>query len=68
MSAITIIKPVRFIKRSLMHSGRTYIHIHIQLSALGFTVHKRAPTNIDALLTGLPKTVLDELANRIATN
>ena len=68
MNAITIVKPVRCIKRYLTQVGGTYVRVQNELSAMGFTVHHRAPTNIDKLLTGLPKTVLNELAYRISSN
>lgn len=63
---VTIARPVRAIKRRLQEVGGTYIRVQNQLGLMGFTVHHRAPTNIDKLLTGLPKPVLNDLAHALS--
>jgi hypothetical protein len=58
-------RPVRAIKRSLQQDGANHIRVRNQLGRMGFTVNRRAPTNIDKLLIGLPKNMLNELAHSL---
>lgn len=67
MTALPIIvRPVRAIKRHLREVGGTYMRVHNQLSSMGFAVSHRAPTNLDKLLSSLPKPVLNHLAHALS--
>lgn len=61
-----IVRPVRAIKRRLREVGGTYMRVHNQLGLMGFAVSHRAPTNIDKLLSSLPKPVLNHLAHTLS--
>jgi hypothetical protein len=61
----TFVRPVRAIKRSLQQDGANHIRVRNRLGLMGFAVNRRAPTNIDKLLIGLPKNVLNELAHSL---
>lgn len=61
-----IVRPVRAIKRRLREVGDTYARVHKQLGRMGFAVSHRAQTNIDKLLSSLPKPVLNDLAHALS--
>jgi hypothetical protein len=61
-----IVRPVRAIKRRLREVGGTYMRVHNQLGLMGFAVSHRCHTNIDSLLSGLPKPVLNDLAHALS--
>lgn len=60
----TFVHPVRAIKKAVRGIGGGW-RVKKELEDHGFSVNRRAPTNIDKLLIGIPKNVLNELAHSL---